>query len=239
MSSPVDLSVVIPVHNGESFVTEAIDSALAQQGVTVEVIVVDNNSTDRTREVVKARYGSSVTLAAEAKPGAANARNAGCLLATGTYLAFLDADDVWLPGKLKKQVAACEEQPDAGIISCLCQDFHSLELDAAQRKLYVCRPDAYAYLSGSSYLSRRATFWKVGAFPEVPCGEFITWYGLAQDLGLHSVVVPEVLVRRRIHAGNSTRDRSQVAGYTLAVKALLERRRQSQTKAPLRDMGGR
>ncbi len=225
MSSPVDVSVVIPVLNGEAFVTEAIDSALQQHGVSLEVIVVDNNSTDHTREIVTQRCGSRVRLATESKPGAAAARNAGCLLATGTYLAFLDADDIWQAGKLEKQVSACNAEPEGTIVSCLCQEFHSPEMDADERLRVPCRPDAYSLPGGSTYLSRRETFWKVGAFPDVPCGEFIAWYGLAQDLRLRTVLVPEVLVRRRIHSGNSTR--SQSAGYTLAVRTLFERRRAS------------
>jgi len=78
MPPPVDVSVVIPVHNGESFIADAIDSVLAQEDCVCELIVVDNNSTDRTRKVVEERYGNCVLLTEESRPNAASARNAGC-----------------------------------------------------------------------------------------------------------------------------------------------------------------
>ncbi len=226
MSLPsLGVSVVIPVHNGEHFVRDAIDSVLAQEGFELDVIVVDNNSTDRTREIVLDTYRDRVVVIEEARSGAASARNAGVRAATGSWLAFLDADDIWLPQKLARQAAAWEAQPDADVLFTWCKEFHSAELDAEQRSAFACRETPYALLTPSSLLMRRETFLLVGALPDISGGEFIAWYGLAKSMGLRELVVPDVLVRRRIHAHNTTRSMSTIAGYTAAAKWLLDRRR--------------
>src|SRR5438105_7826251 len=89
------VSVVIPVYNGAAFVGAAIDSALAQTSGIGECIVVDDGSQDSTADLVRA-YGPPVRLYSQPRSGVAAARNQGVALATGDYVAFLDADDVWL-----------------------------------------------------------------------------------------------------------------------------------------------
>jgi glycosyltransferase involved in cell wall biosynthesis len=110
----VRVSVVIPAYNCEAFVAEAIDSALSQDHAPAEVIVVDDGSTDGTRTVVR-RFGSAVRLLEQANGGPARARNAGVRHASGDAIAFLDADDVWLPGKLRLQVQALSAHPDVDV----------------------------------------------------------------------------------------------------------------------------
>jgi glycosyltransferase involved in cell wall biosynthesis len=225
MPSHVDLSVVIPVYNGQPFISDAIDSVLSQTGFSIEVIVVDNNSTDGTRQLVSDRYGSAVILVVETRPSAARARNAGCHLASGNWLAFLDADDIWLPRKLWRQSEEWKKQPEIDLLFTQGQEFHSPELDERERERLASRPEPYPLLTPSSVLMKRETFMKVGDFPEVPSGEFIAWLGWAREMGLREFVLPEVLVRRRIHCHNSTRAGSGIAGYTLAARWLIEKRR--------------
>jgi glycosyltransferase involved in cell wall biosynthesis len=231
MPQPCDVSVVIPVHNGESFVGAAIDSALAQTGHSTQVIVVDNNSTDGTLHVVselmRTDHGGRIILIREARPNAANARNAGARLATGTWLAFLDADDIWLPEKLQRQMEARRLHPEADLVFTLGEEFHSEQLRPEQRASLPCRPEPYPMLTLSSLLLKREVFVRVGDLPDVPTGEFFAWYGWARELGLKDYVVPEVLVRRRIHAHNTTRGGGAMAGYPLAAKWLLDRRREA------------
>ena len=211
------------MRNGKAFVCDAIDSALAQEASAAEVIVVDNRSTDGTVEMVKERYGDRVTLADEERPGAARARNLGIRLATLPWVAFLDADDVWLPNKIARQAALWREHPEADLLFTLGQEFLSAELDAEERTRFACRPEPYALRTASSLLCKRETFLRVGEFPDVPGGEFIAWYGHARDLGLRELIVTEVLVRRRIHGANTSR--TLLAGYTVAARWLLEQRR--------------
>lgn len=225
---PTDVSVVIPVRNGERFVCEAIASALAQTATCREVIVVDNGSTDRTMEVIARASGDAVVLASEPQPGPAPARNRGARMATGTYLAFLDADDVWLPGKLERQIQVLDTHAGANLVFTYCQEFHDPGLAEADRAGFPCRPEPYPCMTASSVILQRKVFQRVGDFPEVRAGEFIAWYGWAQALGFQALVLPEVWVRRRIHGSNSTRERAALSAYPAAAKWLLDRRRQAQ-----------
>ena len=98
------VSVIIPAYNAAAFVREAVDSALAQTHRDTEVIVVDDSSTDETPQVL-AGYGERIRVHRQPNAGVAGARNTGARLATGEWVAFLDADDVWLPGKIEAQLA--------------------------------------------------------------------------------------------------------------------------------------
>jgi glycosyltransferase involved in cell wall biosynthesis len=112
------VSVVIPTHDRATLVTRAVDSVLAQEGAELEVIVVDDGSTDDTREVISARYGSDerVVYVFQEHAGVAGARNAGLARARGELVAFLDSDDWWRPGKLALQLACLARVPEAGMI---------------------------------------------------------------------------------------------------------------------------
>jgi glycosyltransferase involved in cell wall biosynthesis len=193
-----------------------------------EVIVVDNLSTDRTCEVVASSYGDRVVLASEPHPGAAAARNRGARLASGTYLAFLDADDLWLPEKLERQISVLRSQPDVDVVFTHCQEFHDRDLGEEERMRFPCRPDPYPCVLASSVLLKRETFRRVGDFPDLRGGEFIAWFGWAQTLGLRSLAMSDVLVRRRVHGRNSSLDRIVLSSYPAAAKWLLDRRRQAQ-----------
>jgi glycosyltransferase involved in cell wall biosynthesis len=108
-----DVSVVIPVYNGGETIARAIDSALAQSfGGECEVIVVNDGSTDTTAQVLAA-YGTAVRIIDQPNHGLAAARNAGIAVAGGEYVAFLDADDVWMAHKLAATVDLLERTPQA------------------------------------------------------------------------------------------------------------------------------
>src|SRR6266849_5630061 len=95
----IQVSAIVPVFNGESTIAAAIDSALNQNFDATEVIVVNDGSTDGTALILRS-YGSKIRVIEQSNRGLSAARNAGAAIARGEYLAFLDADDEWLPGKL-------------------------------------------------------------------------------------------------------------------------------------------
>jgi glycosyltransferase involved in cell wall biosynthesis len=111
------ISVIIPAYNRAREVGNAIDSALAQTLPPLEVIVVDDGSTDETPEVL-ARYGDRIRIVRQENQGVAAARNAGIAVARGELLAFLDSDDVWLPRKSELQAARIDADPELGLVHC-------------------------------------------------------------------------------------------------------------------------
>jgi glycosyltransferase involved in cell wall biosynthesis len=111
------ISVIIPVWNRAREVSSAIDSALAQTLPPLEVIVVDDGSTDETPEVL-ARYGDRIRVVKQTNQGVAAARNAGIAVARGDLVAFLDSDDVWQPRKLELQAARFDADPGLGLVHC-------------------------------------------------------------------------------------------------------------------------
>lgn len=123
------VSVVIPAYNCAHFIGDALDSVVNQDYPALEVFVVDDGSTDETCDVV-ARYGSAVTLIRQPNAGAAVARNEGMRRARGEYVALLDADDLWLPGKLRLQVDHLESHAD---VAMCCTRWHMLHPDTAGR----------------------------------------------------------------------------------------------------------
>jgi glycosyltransferase involved in cell wall biosynthesis len=109
------ISVVISVYNGEEFLADAISSVLAQTGVELELIVVDDGSTDGTPAVARSFTDPRVTVLRQDNRGVAGARNAGIARAHGEFIAFLDADDVWLPDKLRRQMELFAGDPELGL----------------------------------------------------------------------------------------------------------------------------
>jgi glycosyltransferase involved in cell wall biosynthesis len=127
------VSAVIPVYNGARYVRAAIDSALAQTLPDLEIVVVDDGSTDATPEIL-AGYGPRIRVHRQPNGGVAAARNAGVRAARGEYVAFLDADDVWLPEKLARQLPAFDEDDVALVYSGMTV------VDADLRPLRVVEP---------------------------------------------------------------------------------------------------
>lgn len=111
------VSVVIPVYNGEAFISRAIQSALNQSAPPFEIIVINDGSTDATSAIL-ATFGDSIKVIAIPNGGVSNARNIGIKASAGEFIAFLDADDIWYENKLKRQLGVFESYPDVGFCCC-------------------------------------------------------------------------------------------------------------------------
>jgi len=145
------VSVIIPAFNAAAFLKEAIDSILQQTYKDIEIIVVDDGSTDNTRSIVES-FGDRIIYIHQQNSGHAIARNTGLKRATGRYFAFLDSDDVWLPEKIKRQVKILEANADAGIVHC---DIVKVDLEGNEIKKY---PRKIKYFHGNMFpyiLTRR------------------------------------------------------------------------------------
>jgi glycosyltransferase involved in cell wall biosynthesis len=222
--SPV--SVVIPAQDAERHLREAIDSALGQTFAPLEILVVDDGSTDRTADVASS-YGPPVRCVRLEHAGVATALNRGVDEAQGELLAFLDADDVWTPGKLALQVAALAAEPELDLVLGDVEYFHSPELTDDERATLPLPQGPVAGLSKGTMLIRRAAFLRVGPFAtEWTTGEFVDWWARAVDGGLRSARLDAVVMHRRLHASNSgIRDRDARLDYVRIVRSALKRRR--------------
>ncbi|MBI4749065.1 MAG: glycosyltransferase family 2 protein [Acidobacteria bacterium] len=223
--NPSLISVVIPVYNGEGYLVEAIQSVLDQAYQPLEIIVVDDGSTDRSPEVVAGFPQVHLVSQPQAGPGAA--RNTGILAATGNWLAFLDADDVWTQHKLRLQLSAFEQDPDLDAVFGHVQQFVSPELSDEVKNRLKCPPDPMPGFLPGTMLIKRESFFRVGLLnPVQKLGDFIDWHSRATDAGLKMLMLNDVVMRRRLHTTNLTlRERDSRSDYVKMLKGVLDRRR--------------
>ena len=221
------VSVVIPVHDGAGYLGEAIESVLGQTRPPQDVIVVDDGSLDATPEVI-ASYGDRIRGIRQPHLGNASAVNRGIAATSGEYVAFLDADDVWVPDKLAVQLRVFEEDEDADAVFGLVQQFLDDDADPALARQVVIPSAPQPGIGKSAMLVRRAVLDRVGKFDETRSnGDFTDWYARALERGFESRVPEVVVAHRRIHGANlGIRHHDRQWPETLEVlKASLDRRR--------------
>jgi glycosyltransferase involved in cell wall biosynthesis len=200
------VSCIVPVFNGERYLAEALQSIAGQTYRPIEILVVDDGSTDRTPEIA-AQFSPGVRCLRQANAGPAAARNRGLDAAAGEFVAFLDADDLWHPEKLARQVEHFGARPDLDMSLTLVQNFWVPELAEEGAELAGHRVAQPAPgFSPVALLARRSLFDEVGRFEESWRHIHDTeWFVRARDCGKISDVLPEVLVRRRLHPDNRSR----------------------------------
>ena len=225
MNQPL-VSVIICVYNGEQYLSDAIRSVQDQEYAPIELIVVDDASTDGTATL--ARSFPDVTLIElDENRGPSNARNIGIAAATGKYIAFLDADDLYLPGKLRKQVAHHKQHPETMYSFTQEELFYEDPEDRPNWTNKAVLQQAHTAYWPSSMMFRREIFDAVGPF-EVgnKVMDSTPWVFRAQDLGYYGDVIEEVLLKRRIHASNATHHIKQGQSELFqALKQSIDRRR--------------
>jgi glycosyltransferase involved in cell wall biosynthesis len=213
MNSSPNISVIIPVFNGEEYIEEALNSVFAQSFRDFEVIVVNDGSTDGTGRLLEQFSGKIKCLTQENK-GLVAARARGIEDARGQWIAFLDADDIWLPNKLERQVSEATGHPECGIIA---SDFLSFEgttvVCRSVKQLYsprnghICQELLFGnWITPSAAMIRRGCFHKVQTFdlPRPAFGEdWLMWMQITPYYPVR--FIDEVLVRRRIHSNNMSR----------------------------------
>lgn len=223
------VSVIIPAHNAELFVRAAVASALAQTHTDLEVVVVDDGSSDGTAAAL-ASFGDRIRVLQQAQGGPAKARNLGASAARGTWLAFLDADDTWLPRKLERQLALADDT-----IGLVYSDRYNTgsrgslpEIQSDIQQMYEGRVFLDLLLGNvittSSVLIRRSIFDAIGGFSEdpslPPAEDWDLWLRFAAE---HQVrVCHEPLVGYRIHAASASQnpDRMNRARLRVVERAL-------------------
>jgi glycosyltransferase involved in cell wall biosynthesis len=244
----VKVSTIIPAYNAERTIAQAIDSALAQDYEGHEVVVVDDGSTDSTAAILH-KYGSQIQVITQSNGGLSAARNAGVRGSTGKYLALLDADDIWLPRKLKTMVSALEQNSRA---SMAFSEYRYLDSNGAE-----CGGSAFADAPGleqllnerpfpvvsfptavlpSTWVMPRHVFQRTGGFCEkfkgAEGGEDFWMLLLLRDLG-EFVYIPERLVLYRV--GHSGKIADKVAPGLAIFMSLVKQRYGKKGKVLIRN----
>jgi len=212
------VSVVIPARNAGRFLGEALDSVFAQDLDAPEVVVVDDGSTDDTAHVARS-YGRGVQVLSQPRSGSGRARNRGLEATSGDLVAFLDADDIWATEKSRLQLPVLDEDPRLGLVF---SDMISFREGGQEDRTFFegrgfdgrCSPSSiflYDIVSTPTVILRRSCLDAVGRFDEsLAIGQDTDlWLRIALDFPFAVVNLP--LVKRRFHAGNTTRDNRLMA----------------------------
>lgn len=228
------VSVIVPAFNAAQYVRDTLESVLAQTHRNIEVIVVDDGSTDDTPEIVSeiAATDPRVRLMRQANAGAAAARNTGIAAAQGAFIAPVDADDLWHPTKIAKQLARMREsRPEVGLVYCW-----SAKIDAEGRVIdrrtgARVEGDVYGALllynfldNGSTPLIRRSCLERTGTYGEMfrHAADFLFYLAVAEHYDF--AVVPEFLVGYRRFPGSLSTNALGLARYHDRVLARARRR---------------
>ncbi|HRZ43233.1 MAG TPA: glycosyltransferase [Bacteroidales bacterium] len=196
----LDVSVIIPVYNGEKYLAEALHSVLSQEEGYREVIVVDDGSVDQSLAVAE-RFLPLVRILKQENRGAAAARNTGIEASGGSYIAFLDADDLWMPQHTTLLMNALEEHPEYEIAAGSVEQFISPDCPDTPRLREELRIMPGYHLG--CILMRRTTFDRIGWFNEkLNIAEVIDWFSRMEQSGIRIFHIHDVVYQRRIHTTN-------------------------------------
>jgi hypothetical protein len=198
------ISIVIPAYNAEAFIAEAIDSVLAQDYLSYEIIVVDDGSTDNTPGILET-YQNHLRVIRQPNAGLGPARNAGITAARGELIAFLDADDRWLPEKLSKQYECLTHHPKAGLVHSDLLEWRPQESTQTHRELgrgefqgsCLQRLIHNNRVLPSTVLVKKECLDRVGNFDPKPSGveDWDLWLRIARQYDFAFVAEPLVLYR--------------------------------------------
>jgi len=218
------VSVIIPVFNGEKYLIEAIESVLAQSCRPLELIIVDDGSTDESAAI--AQSYKEIRYIYQPNMGVPVARNTGLASAVGEFIAFLDADDMWHPQKLQIQVEYLKEHPSIMYTLSKINNFVEPGCNIHPDKLQSILKNEQINLA--SLVAHKAVFDQIGEFnPRYHVGEDFDWITRAKDAGIPMVILPEVLLQRRIHNSNISLTQPQdcIANRFQILKESIDRQR--------------
>jgi glycosyltransferase involved in cell wall biosynthesis len=221
--SDVRVSVVVPAHNAEAYLGGALDALATQDYPEVEVVVVDDGSTDGTAEVARRHHG--VVLVQQENAGPSAARNAGIERSHGDLVTFCDADDLFRPYKVSAQADYLKTHPEVGCVLVQHETFFTEGVE---------RPDWLTDDTGvqpQSAMVRRSVIDEVGGFdPDYRPTEGLEWLSRMRDAGVRIAVLERVCVDRRIHGNNLSYQRAGLQHHMLqSLRARIQRQRETES----------
>ena len=221
------VSVIIPAYNCERFIAEAVESIRQQNYEPIEIIIIDDGSTDGTLACLKS-LGEDIRYVYQSNMGPAAARNRGIAMARGEVIAFLDADDYWPANKLKVQLARMNRDPEIEVVLGRIQC--TGVLTEADRKIRFEGPDnTMISICLGSGVFRRSVFNKVGVFDEsLRHYEDHDWFLRAREKGVSMIILKDItLHNRRNEYSMSRRKNKNDPSMIHILKKSLDRRRQN------------
>lgn len=239
------VSVIIPVYKAEKYIAATIRSVLEQTYKNFEILIIDDGSPDRSMEICQQFADPRIRIIRQPNGGVAAARNHGIRLAQGDYIAFLDADDLWLPTKIAKHVDHLESDPDVGVSYS-----YSTLIDAADKPLGIYQLPQTDQItpvnfllrdpigSGSNLIARSAVLAAIKFPVQIngvltycyfdedrllnPSEDTECWLRMSIKSDLKFAGIPEVLIQYRLHSGSFSH---QFEKKTASWEKLLEKAR--------------
>ena len=197
------ISVVIPVFNAEAFLAETVASIFAQDYRPLEVIVVDDGSTDGSLAVAE-RLRPAIRVIRQPNAGPSAARNRGIEMAQGRYLAFSDADDLWAPGRLLRQHGVLQREPRLDMVLGLTRIYYQPGSGAHEAR-FNSDEEAVPLFSFGAGLFRRSLFERVGLLSEdLRNAEDADWFMRAREKGAEWLIENSIAQTYRRHGANMT-----------------------------------
>lgn len=222
------MSVVIPAYNAARFIAEALQSVLAQTAPPGEILVIDDASSDATAEIA-ASFGATVICHTQRR-GVSAARNAAIAHANGDFVALLDADDVWRPEKLERQLAAFRASAAADMVTARFSYFlhPGVERPPLLDPAVIGVPQPKT--CPSAWLIAKGLFERAGGFREdLQVAEDIDWFANLRATGATIVAMDDCLVRKRVHDSNISGNFADTNRESLStLRALLAQRRSNE-----------
>ncbi len=201
METPV-VSVIIPVKNGERFLSAAIKSVLQQDYKPIEIIVVDGQSVDNTASIAQS-FPDVRYIYQSCNPGISNARNIGISASKGELIAFISHDDIWHPNKMSLQVSYLLNHPEIQYTITRVKFFLEPGCSIPQGFRKELLDGDYVGKMSETLVARNSLFNLIGGFdPEITYGEDIDWFARAKDNKIAMAEIPQVLVYKRVHDSN-------------------------------------
>ncbi|WP_297525842.1 glycosyltransferase family A protein [Sulfurovum sp.] len=226
------VSIIIPTFNREKYLAEAIESIINQNDYPIEIIVIDDGSTDNTKAIMQ-QYTPLVQYFYQKNMGQAAARNRGIDIARGEYLAFLDSDDLWTPKKLKLQMDYMIHNPDVKMVFGHVKQFTTKEYKSLHSNIIS---QIMPGLVLGTLLIRKKDFLEIGYLnTKLQVGEFIEWFDRAKREKCTYHILEEVLLKRRLHDSNLGLQKK--TGPNDFAKILRESLRQKRIDAKLNENG--
>jgi glycosyltransferase involved in cell wall biosynthesis len=233
------ISVIIPTFNSGKFIAHAVQSVLDQTYQRLEIIVIDDGSTDTTKDILR-EFNGHIRYCYQENRGPSAARNTGIKIARGDYICFLDADDIWMPNKLEVQLAFMKQYDDISLVFSdteavdLATGLHISILPQTEFRFdlisQIPLQDAFTklllanFIPTSMVMARKQCFAEAGLFDE---GLRVTedkdmWLRIAARFKI--AYVPCILGKKRIHASNISRDMELTLRYRIEVWGNARRR---------------